>query len=92
MGRYELSRAFKATTGHAPWQYFTIMRAEVAADLIARHGKRASLAYVALESGFHDQGHLTRHFKRVIGCTPGQYRKILSASRCAIAPRVESMP
>ena len=30
-------------------------------------------AEVAVEVGFHDQAHLTRHFKRMLGVTPGAY-------------------
>jgi AraC-like DNA-binding protein len=28
---------------------------------------------VAVDAGFHDQAHLTRHFKRLLGVTPGAY-------------------
>jgi AraC-like DNA-binding protein len=30
---------------------------------------------VAMETGFTDQSHLTRHFKRAFGVTPGQYAR-----------------
>jgi AraC-like DNA-binding protein len=33
------------------------------------------IAEAALRTGFVDQSHLNRHFKRIIGVTPGQYRK-----------------
>jgi AraC-like DNA-binding protein len=33
-----------------------------------------SLAKVALSAGFSDQGQFTRHFKRLVGVTPGQFR------------------
>jgi AraC-like DNA-binding protein len=33
------------------------------------------ISQVALDHGFYDQSHLTRHFKRVFGVTPGQYRQ-----------------
>jgi AraC-like DNA-binding protein len=32
------------------------------------------IADVAAQTGFADQSHLTRRFKRVVGVTPGQYR------------------
>jgi AraC-like DNA-binding protein len=32
------------------------------------------LVEVALHTGFADQSHLTRHFTRVIGVSPGRYR------------------
>ena len=31
------------------------------------------IAEVAVETGFSDQSHLHRHFKRIVGVTPGQY-------------------
>ncbi|CAM5537911.1 AraC family transcriptional regulator OS=Streptomyces fumanus OX=67302 GN=GCM10018772_29740 PE=4 SV=1 [Streptomyces fumanus] len=31
-------------------------------------------ADVATATGFYDQAHLTRHFKRLVGVTPGRYR------------------
>jgi AraC-like DNA-binding protein len=30
-------------------------------------------AQAAVEVGFFDQAHLTRHFKRIYGVTPGRY-------------------
>jgi AraC-like DNA-binding protein len=33
------------------------------------------IAEVAAEVGFSDQSHLTRHFKRLLGFTPGSYRR-----------------
>jgi AraC-like DNA-binding protein len=30
---------------------------------------------VAFDTGFSDQSHLTRRFKRVVGVPPGQYAK-----------------
>ena len=33
-----------------------------------------SLAEVALRAGFSDQSQFSRHFKRLVGVTPGQFR------------------
>lgn len=32
-----------------------------------------NISQTALQTGFADQSHLTRHFKKIIGITPGQY-------------------
>jgi len=32
-----------------------------------------SISHVATMTGFVDQSHLTRHFKRLVKLTPGQY-------------------
>lgn len=31
------------------------------------------ISQAALETGFFDQSHLSRNFKRIVGITPGQY-------------------
>ncbi|MNE94729.1 Transcriptional activator FeaR [compost metagenome] len=36
------------------------------------------IAEVALESGFADQPHFQRMFKRLLAATPGQYRQVIS--------------
>jgi AraC-like DNA-binding protein len=33
------------------------------------------LVRVAAEVGFHDQAHITKHFKRHVGTTPWSYRR-----------------
>jgi AraC family transcriptional regulator len=35
-----------------------------------------SLAEIAIQVGFVDQSHLHRHFKRLVGITPKNYRNI----------------
>jgi AraC-like DNA-binding protein len=42
------------------------------AQALLRQG--ATLASAASESGFCDQSHLSRRFKRLCGMTPGQYQ------------------
>ena len=37
-------------------------------------GQGRSLVDAAYETGFVDQSHLSKHFKRTFGFTPGQYR------------------
>lgn len=36
---------------------------------------------VAVATGFHDQSHLTRHFKRLLAVTPGRYQRCVTRSR-----------
>ena len=31
------------------------------------------LSTTSTDCGFYDQAHLTRHFKRIVGLTPGRY-------------------
>jgi transcriptional regulator GlxA family with amidase domain len=46
-----------------------------ARQLIALEGHRRSLAEIAWAAGFADQAHLTRHFQRAFGQSPGQWRQ-----------------
>lgn len=68
---YHLSRLFKRAIGYAPYQYLIRARVTGARNLLSG-GRRRSLAEVAAAVGFVDQSHLTRHFKRAFGVTPGQ--------------------
>jgi AraC-like DNA-binding protein len=70
--RYALYRAFKATYGLAPSDYQRQLRLRAARRLIvAGHSVAAS----ATLSGFADQAHLTRWFRRCYGITPGAYQR-----------------
>lgn len=73
MSRYRFARLFKQSTGLSPHQYVIARRVERAKRLLELEG--SSLHEVALGAGFSDQAHLTRHFKRFIGTTPGEFRR-----------------
>jgi AraC family transcriptional regulator len=70
---YHFARLFKASTGLPPRQYVITRRVERAKQLL-RGEDDLMLAQVAARSGFWDQGHLTRHFKRLVGVTPKRFR------------------
>jgi len=61
---------FRREVGLPPHAYQTHRRVQHARFLL-RAGH--PIAEVALEVGFVDQSHLTRHFKRLLGTTPGRY-------------------
>lgn len=48
------------------------------------------LATIALESGFADQSHFTRVFRRLMGVTPAQYRRQLNCKSLDSEPPVKS--
>ena len=60
-------------TGLPPHQYVIARRVERARQLL-QAGTNLSLAEVALRAGFSDQSHFCRHFKRLVGVTPGRFR------------------
>ncbi|RMQ42705.1 hypothetical protein ALQ04_200005 [Pseudomonas cichorii] len=70
ISKYHLCRLFTASFGLAPQQYLRQIRVQHARDLLRG---TASLSDVALQSGFADQSHLGRAFKRAYGVTPGAY-------------------
>lgn len=65
-----LVRAFTRAFGLPPHVYLTGRRIDRARRLLLA-GQRP--AEVALEVGFHDQSHLTRHFVRHLGASPARY-------------------
>lgn len=66
-----LVRAFSAAYGIAPHQYLTSLRVGRARRLLLE-GQTPS--EVAVATGFYDQSHLTRHFRKLVGVPPGRYR------------------
>ncbi len=66
-----LVRAFSAAFGMAPHQYLTARRVQRARRLLL-DGR--SPGEVAAATGFYDQAHLARHFKKLVGVPPGRYR------------------
>ncbi len=65
-----LTRLFQRHVGIPPHAY-QLMRRLQKARLLIRSG--SSLADAAADTGFTDQSHLHRHFKKMMGITPGQY-------------------
>jgi AraC family transcriptional regulator len=65
---------FQRATGLPPHQYVIARRVERAKQFL-QTGSDISLAEVAAEAGFSDQSQFSHHFKRLIGVTPGQFRK-----------------
>jgi AraC family transcriptional regulator len=70
---YHFCRQFKAATGLPPHQYVIARRVERAKQLLREGEDNLSMALVAAEAGFSDQSQFSRHFKRLVGVTPGQF-------------------
>ena len=70
LSRYHFIRAFTSRFGRTPYAYFLEQRVHRARRLLDAGGRPIE---VAMSCGFADQSHLTRHFKRVVGVTPGEY-------------------
>ena len=61
--------------GIAPHNWLVARRVETAKDKL--RDDRLTLLDVALACGFADQSHLTRVFTRMVGVTPGAWRRAL---------------
>jgi AraC-like DNA-binding protein len=65
------SRAFTTAFGLSPHAYVVSRRVDRARRLLI---EGATVADSASATGFHDQAHLTRHFRRHVGTTPARFR------------------
>jgi AraC-like DNA-binding protein len=72
LSQFALLRAFRAETGLPPHAYLNQVRVRRARALL---DQGVTPADVAFTTGFADQAHLTRHFKRVVGVPPGAYQR-----------------
>jgi AraC family transcriptional regulator len=73
LSSYHFARQFKKATGLPPHQYVIVRRVERAKQVV-QEDDDVSLAEVAAHAGFSDQSQFSRHFKRLVGVTPGQFR------------------
>jgi len=86
LSRFHLVRAFAAEFGLPPHAYLNQVRLAKAKNLIA---SGIPLALVAVEMGFADQSHFTRHFLKTYGVTPAEYagKKLNRSSMKMIATK-----
>jgi AraC-like DNA-binding protein len=70
--KFHLCRAFRAQVGLPPHAYLTRLRIMRAKELLAAGVKPSE---VASSVGLYDQSQLNRHFRRLVGTTPGAYAR-----------------
>lgn len=71
LSRFQVLRAFRDTVGMPPFAWLSQYRATRARALLVAGHRPAQAAAL---TGFADQAHLTRWFRRVFGVTPGAFR------------------
>lgn len=70
--KYNLIRSFKQEVGLTPHQFQIQNRVRKAQKLL---NGSASVAEVALATGFFDQSHFIRCFEKIVGLTPTEYKR-----------------
>lgn len=70
LDKFHLCRAFRAQVGMPPHAYLTHLRILRAKELLAAGTRPREVAPLV---GLYDQSQLNRHFRRIVGTTPGRY-------------------
>lgn len=74
--KFHFIRVFREAYGMPPHAYQNAIRIARAREALA---SGRSAAEVALETGYADQSHFTRRFKRLVGVAPGEYSRWCAA-------------
>lgn len=70
------NRLFRQVLRLSPMEYVLSLRVQEAQRLLAT--TRMSVGGIAAATGFYDQSHFTKRFRKVTGVTPSEYRKGVS--------------
>lgn len=73
VSRFHFARCFRSSTGESPMAFLRRLRIERAKQLLESGDQ--PISDIALELGFYDQSHFSRHFRRIVGTTPGRYAR-----------------
>src|SRR5262249_2610689 len=73
MSTFHFAKLFKQSTGQSPHQFVLARRMEAAKRLL-RQEEAVSVLEVSARTGFVDQRHFTKVFRRFTGFTPTAYR------------------
>jgi AraC-like DNA-binding protein len=76
LSKSHFARAFRGSTGLAPYRWVLQLRVERAKALLRK--RNTPIAVVAAHVGFADQSHLTKTFRRFTGTTPRRWREEVS--------------
>ena len=80
-----LARTFRRQYHSTIGDYIRRLRVEYSAERLASSPE--SLSEVALDAGFADQSHFSRSFRRIMGVTPGEFRRTTMERRMPVLIR-----
>ena len=89
LGSSQLGHAFKTRYGLSPMALSLRMRTDQARLLLLRG---VGIAEAAAATGFADQPHLTRCFRRFVGATPASYKKAAGSFKTTSLPSARIRP
>jgi AraC family transcriptional regulator len=69
---FHFARAFKQSTGESPHQYVLRQRVERAKELLS--DPQSTVLSASAVTGFVDQSHFSKVFRRVVGVSPSEFR------------------
>jgi len=73
LSQSQFARSFKISAGMPPYKWSLDARIKRAQELLL-HGKE-SIALIAIQTGFADQSHFTKTFRRATGATPKDWQR-----------------
>lgn len=74
LSRHHFARAFRTAVGTPPHRFISALRLQRAKDMLSDTG--ASLAEIAYSCRFSSQSTFTRAFRKHVGVSPGEYRRM----------------
>jgi AraC family transcriptional regulator len=69
---FHFARLFRSTTGITPHRYLMLARVERAKAMLLQCDR--TMTEIATEAGFSDQSHMSKVFRRLMGCSPTRFR------------------
>lgn len=83
MAKFHFAHAFADAFGVSPCHYLGMRRVEVARSLLQRGH---SIAETSALTGFADQAHMTRKFRKFLGYTPGAWANATRVTATRVVP------
>jgi AraC-like DNA-binding protein len=89
LDKFHLVRTFRAEVGVPPYEYLTHLRVARARQLLERG---VLVAEAAQTVGFYDESQLHRHFRRIVGVTPGAYARSFARRALKLPTSPKALP